>query len=70
MLLSPEGHKSQPECVRLVACGWRIEENAAGRNGVEMALPSLVSAGADSPPSGCSQARPTVHTIAAISSNG
>ena len=35
-----------------------------------MTLPSLVSAGADSPPGGCSQARPTVHTIAAISSNG
>ena len=60
--------KSQPECVRLVACGWRVEENAAGRGGVGMTLPSLVSVGANSPPiSGCSQAQPTVHTIAVIS---
>jgi len=41
-------------------CVWFDEENAAGRGGVEMTLPSsLVSAGADSPPSGCSQARTT-----------
>ena len=45
MLLSSVGqHKSQPECVRPVACGWHVEENAAGRGGVEMTLPSLVSA--------------------------
>ena len=54
MLLSSVGHKSQPKCVRPVVCVWFDEENAAGRGGVEMTLPSsLVSAGADSPPSGC-----------------
>ena len=30
--------------MRPVACGWHVEENAAGRGGVEMTLPSLVSA--------------------------
>ena len=38
MLLSPVGHKSQPECVRPVACGWHVGENAAGRGGVELTL--------------------------------